>query len=229
MPRAKSSGRSSSGSSRLPSAAWRPAANGTALHARRLVMHDLQDREVVAKLFDTLAPRFVGAARRLHAPAARSGSERATAAEIAQVELVGSEFTTRAKAETEAKGEGAGPKKRKGVSERLRAAAERLRSRGKKDRGRTRQRSRPKRTSTKGAGGAKPRPKKQGPREARKVSSFKAQVSAPTPSTLGSGPNTQMPRTVRIRRGRLCIVRLDLRLQTFLHLHPRPLRLGGAR
>src|SRR4026208_24217 len=35
-------------------------ANGKALHARRLVMHDLQDQEVVSKLFDTIAPRFAG-------------------------------------------------------------------------------------------------------------------------------------------------------------------------
>src|SRR5205823_4150999 len=34
------------------------AGSGRALHARRLVMHDVQDREVVAKLFDSLAPRF---------------------------------------------------------------------------------------------------------------------------------------------------------------------------
>ena len=33
-------------------------ANGRTLHARRLVLAELQDREVVAKLFDTLAPRF---------------------------------------------------------------------------------------------------------------------------------------------------------------------------
>src|SRR5262245_41153396 len=32
--------------------------NGHTLTARRLVMHDLQDREVVGKLFDTIAPRF---------------------------------------------------------------------------------------------------------------------------------------------------------------------------
>src|SRR5690242_7401219 len=32
--------------------------NGHLLTARRLVMHDLQDREVFTKLFDTLAPRF---------------------------------------------------------------------------------------------------------------------------------------------------------------------------
>src|SRR5881296_30971 len=31
---------------------------GRALHARRLVMQDLQDRDVVSKLFDSLAPRF---------------------------------------------------------------------------------------------------------------------------------------------------------------------------
>src|SRR5438034_2759267 len=33
-------------------------ANGRLLNARRLVMQDLQDRTVVSKLFDTLAPRF---------------------------------------------------------------------------------------------------------------------------------------------------------------------------
>src|SRR5437762_14375660 len=33
-------------------------AAGKTLHARRLVMVDLQDREVVSKLFDTVAPRF---------------------------------------------------------------------------------------------------------------------------------------------------------------------------
>src|SRR4051812_36104891 len=33
-------------------------ANGKMLNARRLVMRDLQDRDVVSKLFDTVAPRF---------------------------------------------------------------------------------------------------------------------------------------------------------------------------
>ena len=46
------------------------AANGKMLNARRLVMHDVQDREVVTKLFDTLAPRFEATCGRLHAPAA---------------------------------------------------------------------------------------------------------------------------------------------------------------
>src|SRR5476651_1466341 len=36
--------------------------NGKLLTARRLAMQDLQDREVVTKLFDTLAPRFAARA-----------------------------------------------------------------------------------------------------------------------------------------------------------------------
>jgi ribosomal protein L17 len=43
---------------RLITIAKRGGANGKTLHARRLLMHDLQDQEVIGKLFDTLAPRF---------------------------------------------------------------------------------------------------------------------------------------------------------------------------
>jgi large subunit ribosomal protein L17 len=100
-------------------------ANGRVLTARRLVMQDLQDREVVKKLFDTLAPRFSsrpgGYTRML-----RLGFRRGDSAEIAQVELVGSEFDPRAKTEEGSAGEAAKPKT-KGVGGRLRAAAERLR------------------------------------------------------------------------------------------------------
>src|SRR5437868_11700340 len=73
------------------------SANGHALNARRLVMQDLQDREVVSKLFDTLAPRFAerpGGYTRL----LRIGYRRGDSAEIAQVELVGSEYDPKAKA-----------------------------------------------------------------------------------------------------------------------------------
>ena len=99
-------------------------ANARVLNARRLVMQDLQDREVVTKLFDTLAPRFEarpGGYTRL----LRLGFRRGDAAEVAQVELVGSEFNPRAAAEGDAKKEGA--PKPKGVGGRLKAAAERLR------------------------------------------------------------------------------------------------------
>ena len=100
-------------------------ANGRVLTARRLVMRDLQDREVVSKLFDSIAPRFAarpGGYTRL----LRIGYRRGDSAEVAQVELVGSEFNPRAKAEGEAKGEGEKPKA-KGMRDRLRAAAERVR------------------------------------------------------------------------------------------------------
>jgi len=104
-------------------------ANGHALTARRLVMQDLQDREVVAKLFDTLAPRFAerpGGYTRL----LRIGFRKGDSAEVAQVELVGSEYNPKAKCE---RPEGGEKPKPKGVCGRLRAAAERLRGGGKKD------------------------------------------------------------------------------------------------
>jgi large subunit ribosomal protein L17 len=99
------------------------AANGRSLHARRLVLRDIQDREVVSKLFDTIAPRFEtrpgGYTRIL-----RLGYRRGDSAELAQIELVGSEYDPNAETE---KGEKAAVKKPKGVGGRLRAAAERLR------------------------------------------------------------------------------------------------------
>ena len=98
-------------------------ANGKSLHARRLVLRDIQDRDVVGKLFDTIAPRFEarpgGYTRIL-----RLGFRRGDSAEVAQIELVGSEFNPNAEAE---KTEAAAKAKPKGVGGRLRAAAERLR------------------------------------------------------------------------------------------------------
>src|SRR3954470_11745455 len=99
------------------------AANGTALHARRMVLRDIQNRDVVAKLFDTIAPRFEarpgGYTRIL-----RLGYRRGDSAEVAQIELVGSEFNPNAETEKAATTAAAKPK---GVGGRLRAAAERLR------------------------------------------------------------------------------------------------------
>ena len=99
--------------------------NGRVLTARRLVMQDLQDREVVTKLFDAIAPRFAsrpGGYTRL----LRIGFRKGDSAEMAQVELVGSEYDPKAK--TEAEKTAAAKPKAKGVGGRLRAAAERLRS-----------------------------------------------------------------------------------------------------
>ena len=98
-------------------------ANARTLHARRLVLRDIQDRDIVGKLFDTIAPRFEarpgGYTRIL-----RLGYRRGDSAEIAQIELVGSEYNPNAESD---KAEKAAAKKPKGVGGRLRAAAERLR------------------------------------------------------------------------------------------------------
>jgi large subunit ribosomal protein L17 len=106
--------------------------NGHLLNARRLVMQDLQDREVVSKLFETIAPRFAARAGG-YTRLLRIGYRKGDSAEVAQVELVGSEYDPRAKTETDATAAGA-PKK--SVGGRLRAAAERLRgSKKEKDAG----------------------------------------------------------------------------------------------
>src|SRR5262245_48211056 len=75
-------------------------AAGKTLHARRLVLAELPDTEVVSKLFETLAPRFAdrpgGYTRIL-----RVGFRRGDSAEVAHVELVGSEYDPDAKEEQE--------------------------------------------------------------------------------------------------------------------------------
>jgi large subunit ribosomal protein L17 len=97
--------------------------NGKSLHARRMVLRDIHDREIVSKLFDTIAPRFEtrpgGYTRIL-----RLGYRRGDSAEVAQIELVGSEYNPNLEAEKAAAADKAKPK---GVGGRLRAAAERLR------------------------------------------------------------------------------------------------------
>jgi large subunit ribosomal protein L17 len=107
-------------------------ANGKTLHARRLVMAEIPDKAVVGKLFETLAPRFAerpgGYTRIL-----RVGFRRGDSAEVAQVELVGSEYNPRKAEEAAAEKDAAKPKT-KGVGDRLKAAAQRMRG-GKADQG----------------------------------------------------------------------------------------------
>ena len=104
---------------------------GRTLAARRLVMTEIINEDVVTKLFDQLAPRFMdrpgGYTRIL-----RLGHRRGDAAEIAQIELLGSEFDPKRAEAEKAEQEGApeGPKQ-KSVGERLRSAAQSIR--GKKD------------------------------------------------------------------------------------------------
>jgi len=106
------------------------AGDGKVLHARRLVGRDLVDGEVVIKLFDTIAPRFAdrpgGYTRIL-----RLGFRRGDSAEIAQLELVGSEYDP--KAEKKPGKSAQAPKPKSGVGGRLRAAANRLRGKKEED------------------------------------------------------------------------------------------------
>jgi len=99
-------------------------ARGKTLTARRLVLAEIPDVEVVGKLFSTLAPRFAerpgGYTRIL-----RVGFRRGDGAEVAQVELVGSEWV--APVETPEGGGEDAPKKTKGVGERLKQVARRIR------------------------------------------------------------------------------------------------------
>ena len=112
---------------RIITIAKRGLAGDATLHARRLVLRDIQNRDVVSKLFDTIAPRFAarpgGYTRIL-----RVGYRRGDSAEVAQIELVGSEYDPNAE---KAKPEAAAQQKPKGVGGRLRAAADRLRGKGK--------------------------------------------------------------------------------------------------
>lgn len=100
---------------------------GKSLAARRLVGRDVVNGTIVDKLFEDLAPRFMerpgGYTRIL-----KLGHRRGDGGEVAQIELIGSEFDPR-KAEAEKKEQeqqGDEPKTQKSVGERLRAAAKRL-------------------------------------------------------------------------------------------------------
>ncbi len=93
-----------------------------ALHARRLVARDLADREVARKLFETIAPRFAtraGGYTRVLLAGRRQGDN----AEVAQIELVGSEYQPGADTDVVAEEAVAKPS---GVGGRIRRAAQRI-------------------------------------------------------------------------------------------------------
>ena len=63
----------------------------TRVTARRVVGRDIADREVVQKLFDTIAPRYAGRPGG-YTRMLRLGYRRGDSAEVAEVELLGSEY-----------------------------------------------------------------------------------------------------------------------------------------
>jgi large subunit ribosomal protein L17 len=96
-----------------------------ALHARRLAGAEIVDKDVLKKLFDVLAPRYAerpgGYVRII-----KAGFRRGDSADMARVELLGSEFDPKkAEAAKDGKGEGKG----EGLGGRIRRAAERVRGR----------------------------------------------------------------------------------------------------
>jgi large subunit ribosomal protein L17 len=109
---------------RLITIAKRAVVDGSAtkaLTARREILRDIPDRDIVAKLFTEVAPKYAsrpGGYTRL----LRIGYRQGDAAEMALVELLGFEFDPKAKAEKSEKAT-----KPKTVGGRLKAAADRLR------------------------------------------------------------------------------------------------------
>ena len=123
-----------------------PEGSSHSVTARRRVAADLADRAVVQKLFDTIAPRYAerpGGYTRL----LRLGYRRGDSAEVAEVELLGSEYNPNAESD-KAKADAAAKPKKKTMSERLRGAL----GRGKKS---DQEQPSPKGKVDKGAKGAK--------------------------------------------------------------------------
>ena len=101
---------------------------GKSLHARRMVQAELPDNAIVSKLFEEIAPRYAerpgGYTRIL-----KVGFRRGDSAEVAQVELVGSEYDPAAATADREEGGDDAPKKTKTVGERLKQTARSMRTR----------------------------------------------------------------------------------------------------
>jgi ribosomal protein L17 len=89
--------------------------------ARRAVAVDLVDKSVIRILFNDIAPRYTerkGGYTRL----LRAGYRRGDSAEIAEIELLGSEFDPNAETKATKAAEGDAPKAKKSVAGRIRQA-----------------------------------------------------------------------------------------------------------
>ena len=102
------------------------AGGARTVHARRLVRRDVADRQVAAKLFDTIAPRFAGRPGG-YVRILRLGRRQGDAAEMAQVELLGSEYDPETEGAGDAAAESGESTGSGGVGGRIRRAARRIR------------------------------------------------------------------------------------------------------
>ena len=91
------------------------------VHARRQALAYMNDKDVVKKLFDEIAPRFAerpgGYTRML-----RLGYRRGDSAEVAEVEILGSEYDPSRAAEADKAAAAGGDKPKKTVGGRIREA-----------------------------------------------------------------------------------------------------------
>src|SRR5262249_13974837 len=101
-------------------------AHGKSLHWRRLILSYMPDHEIVRKLFESTAPRY--AVRPGGYTLIRCvGYRRGDSAEVAQVELVGSEYSPKTAEERKGEKESEAAPKTRSVGHRLRSAARGLR------------------------------------------------------------------------------------------------------
>jgi large subunit ribosomal protein L17 len=97
-----------------------PEKSARGVTARRVVARDIADREAVRKLFDTIAPRYTDRAGG-YTRILRLGYRRGDSAEVAEVELLGSEWRP-AKETDGAKADAGEAPKKKTMGGRIRAA-----------------------------------------------------------------------------------------------------------
>jgi len=131
-----------------------PTGSSRAVTARRMVARDIADKTVVLKLFTDIAPRYTDRAGG-YTRILRLGYRRGDSAEVAEIELLGSEYDPNAvpKTDTGDDSGGDGPKK-KTMGERLRGALSR--GPGSQDRGKVVKQAKgaPKSTTPRKAGGS---------------------------------------------------------------------------
>jgi large subunit ribosomal protein L17 len=100
-----------------------PAGSSRGVTARRTVAQDIADRAVVQKLFSDIAPRYTERAGG-YTRILRLGYRRGDSAEVAEIELLGSEYDPNAVPKTDKGGDddGGDAPKKKTMGERLRGA-----------------------------------------------------------------------------------------------------------